>query len=70
MIGHITDQLSVNFGLEILKLIPGYISTEVDARLSYDKTATQDKAKVNMIVYIANNQIVRESWYIQRENLN
>lgn len=36
----ITDQLSVNFGLEILKIVPGYVSTEVDARLSYDKAAT------------------------------
>jgi transaldolase len=37
--------LSVNFGLEILKLVPGYVSTEVDARLSYDKAATIEKAK-------------------------
>ncbi|KAM3141765.1 hypothetical protein pb186bvf_006087 [Paramecium bursaria] len=51
VIGHITDQLSVNFGLEILKLIPGYISTEVDARLSYDKTSTQDKAKQIIKLY-------------------
>lgn len=37
--------MSVNFGLEILKHVPGYVSTEVDARLSYDKTATIEKAK-------------------------
>jgi transaldolase len=30
------DKLGVNFGTEILKLIPGRVSTEVDARLSYD----------------------------------
>ncbi|MDN8896742.1 transaldolase family protein, partial [Staphylococcus aureus] len=30
------DKLAVNIGLEILKLVPGRISTEVDARLSYD----------------------------------
>lgn len=37
-------QLSVGFGLEILKIIPGRISTEVDARLSYDTQATIDSA--------------------------
>ena len=30
------DKLAVNIGLEILKLVPGRVSTEVDARLSYD----------------------------------
>ncbi len=34
----------VNFGTEILKIIPGRVSTEVDARLSFDKQATIDKA--------------------------
>ncbi|CAM9743544.1 unnamed protein product, partial [Hapterophycus canaliculatus] len=38
------DKLSVNFGLEILKIVPGYVSTEVDARLSYDTEATVAKA--------------------------
>ncbi len=32
-----SDKLAVNFGAEILKSIPGRVSTEVDARLSYDK---------------------------------
>lgn len=41
----LTDQLSVSFGLEILRRVPGYVSTEVDARLSYDKAATIEKAK-------------------------
>ncbi|CAM9283350.1 unnamed protein product [Scytosiphon promiscuus] len=39
------DKLSVNFGLEILKIVPGYVSTEVDARLSYDTDATVAKAR-------------------------
>lgn len=39
------DKLSVNFGLEILKIVPGYVSTEVDARLSYDTEATVAKAR-------------------------
>lgn len=30
------DKLAVNIGLEILKIVPGRISTEVDARFSYD----------------------------------
>jgi transaldolase len=34
----------VNFGCEILKLIPGRVSTEVDARLSFDKDASIAKA--------------------------
>lgn len=43
-LGYIIDKLSVNFGLEILKIVPGYVSTEVDARLSFDKDATIDRA--------------------------
>jgi transaldolase len=38
------DKLLVNFGQEILKLIPGRVSTEVDARLSFDTQATIDRA--------------------------
>ena len=43
-LGHVIDQLSVNFGLEILKIVPGYVSTEVDARLSFDTQGTIDRA--------------------------
>jgi len=38
------DRLSVEFGLRILKLVPGRVSTEVDARLSYDTQASIAKA--------------------------
>jgi transaldolase len=38
------DKLAVNFGCEILKIIPGRVSTEVDAVLSFDKAATIEKA--------------------------
>jgi transaldolase len=38
------DRLSVEFGLQILEIVPGRISTEVDARLSYDRQGTIDKA--------------------------
>lgn len=39
------DRLLVEFGKEILAIVPGRVSTEVDARLSFDKEATKAKAK-------------------------
>lgn len=39
------DEISVIFGREILKIVPGRVSTEVDARLSYDTGATIAKAR-------------------------
>jgi len=39
------DKLSVNFGREILKIVPGRVSTEVDARLSFNTAATMEKAR-------------------------
>jgi len=39
------DKLAVNFGVEILKIIPGRVSTEVDARLSFDTEGTLKKAR-------------------------
>lgn len=45
------EALVVAFGLEILKLIPGRVSTEVDARLSFDIAATIDKARELMTRY-------------------
>jgi transaldolase len=39
------DKLAVNFGVEILGIIPGRISTEVDARLSFDTDATVARAE-------------------------
>jgi transaldolase len=38
-------QLAVEFGKRILKIVPGRVSTEVDARLSYDKEKTMDMAR-------------------------
>ena len=38
------DRLAVNFGCELLKLVPGRVSTEVDAGLSFDTQATLNKA--------------------------
>lgn len=45
------DKLAVSIGLEILKVIPGKISTEVDARLSFDKDAMLAKARKLMKLY-------------------
>ena len=45
------DKLAVNIGLEILKLVPGRVSTEVDARLSYDTEATVAKARKLIALY-------------------
>lgn len=47
----ISDQLAVNFGCEILQHIPGRVSTEVDARLSFDTRATLNKARKLMALY-------------------
>lgn len=57
-----SDKLAVNIGLEILKRIPGRISTEVDARLSYDTEASVAKAKRLIKLYndagISNDRIL------------
>src|SRR5512140_3505997 len=39
------DRLAVEFGLRILQIVPGRVSTEVDARLSYDTAATIEKGR-------------------------
>lgn len=49
----IMDRVLVLFGLEILKIVPGRVSTEVDARLSFDKEATIAKAKELIAAYDA-----------------
>ncbi len=43
-VAHTMDKLLVNFGLEILKIVPGRVSTEVDARLSFDTEGSIKKA--------------------------
>ncbi|MBE7424493.1 MAG: transaldolase [Ideonella sp.] len=40
----LVDQVLVRFGLEILKIVPGRVSTEVDARLSFDSAASMARA--------------------------
>ena len=45
------DRILVAFGAEILRIVPGRVSTEVDARLSFDTAATIAKAKEIMDLY-------------------
>ncbi|MDG6881876.1 Transaldolase B [Phocoenobacter uteri] len=56
------DKLAVNIGLEILKVVKGRISTEVDARLSYNTQATIEKARKLIRLYneagISNDRIL------------
>jgi len=45
LIDSIIDRILILFGVEILKIVPGRVSTEVDARLSFDTAATVTKAR-------------------------
>lgn len=47
------ERLAINFGLEILKIVPGRVSTEVDSRLSFDSEATVRKARELIALYEA-----------------
>src|SRR5512139_653632 len=47
----VVDRVLVRFGLEILKVVPGRVSTEVDARLSFDTAATIEKARDLIAMY-------------------
>ncbi len=48
---HACDKLAVNFGAEILKSIPGRVSTEVDARLSFNREKSIEKARHLVALY-------------------
>lgn len=50
-LSNVMDVLAVNFGAEITKIVPGYVSTEVDARLSFDTDATLAKARKIIELY-------------------
>ena len=51
--GDIIDRVLVAFGMEILKIIPGRVSTEVDAALSFDTEATVKKGRELIALYEA-----------------
>ena len=61
-LANMTDMLAVLAGCEILSLIPGRISTEVDARLSFDTNATLEKARKLIGLYndagISNDRVL------------
>lgn len=50
-IGFAIDKLFINFGLEILKIVPGRVSTEVDARFSFDTEGSIRKARELLALY-------------------
>ncbi|ASI92234.1 transaldolase [Vibrio mediterranei] len=78
------DMLAVNIGKEILKTIPGRISTEVDARLSYDTEGSVAKARQLIKMYndagISNDRIliklastwegIRAAEILEKEGIN
>lgn len=49
--GTVIDLLLVLFGTEILKIVPGRVSTEVDARLSFDRVGSMEKAREIIALY-------------------
>jgi transaldolase len=78
------DKLAVNFGREITKIIPGRISTEVDARLSFDAAKTIDRVRKLMKIYnnegVSNDRVlikIAATWegiqaagLLEKENIN
>ncbi|MEZ9575416.1 transaldolase [Vibrio sp. 10N.261.55.F4] len=78
------DMLNVNIGKEILKVVPGRISTEVDARLSYDMEGSVAKARQLIKMYndagITNDRIliklastwegIRAAEILEKEGIN
>jgi transaldolase len=48
-----TDRLAIEFGLRILEIVPGRVSTEVDARLSFDTKGSIEKARAVIAQYEA-----------------
>jgi transaldolase len=78
------DMLAVNIGKEILNIVPGRISTEVDARLSYDTQASLAKARQLIKMYndagISNDRIliklastwqgIRAAEILEKEGIN
>ena len=53
VVGAVCDRLAVNFGAELSRIVPGRVSTEVDADLSFDTQATLAKARGIIAAYEA-----------------
>ncbi len=81
---NILDKLAVNFGKEILNIIPGRVSTEVDARLSFDTEGTINRVRRLISLYenegISKNRVlikIAATWegikaaeLLEKENIN
>jgi transaldolase len=50
-VGDVTDRIAINFGSELTKIVPGRVSTEVDADLSFDTDGSVAKAKRLIALY-------------------
>ncbi len=84
LLNQIMDSLLVLFGLEILKIVPGRVSTETDANLSFDTQALLDKAHRFITLYTKNGiprervlvkiattwEGIRAAEVLQREGIN
>ena len=84
LLAHVLDDLTILFGLEILKIVPGRVSTEVDANLSFDAEALIAKGRHFISLYekngIARERIlikiastwegIRAAEVLQREGIN
>lgn len=84
LLGAAMDQIAVAFGLEILKIVPNRVSTEVDARLSFNTAATVNKARKLISLYnaagIPNDRVlikiastwegIRAAEILEREGIN
>jgi transaldolase len=51
VVGDVTDRVAIDFGTEITKIVPGRVSTEVDADLSFDTEGTVAKARKLIALY-------------------
>lgn len=51
VVAQVADRLAISVGAELTKLVPGRVSTEVDANLSFDTQATIDKARAIITAY-------------------
>src|SRR6202171_3138327 len=84
LVTHIVDHLLVLFGIEILKIVPGRVSTETDANLSFDTEALAAKARrfielykshgigrERVLIKIASTwEGIRAAEILQREGIN
>ena len=84
LVRDIIDDLLVLFGEKILQIVPGRVSTEVDARLSFDAPATIEKARKLIALYAQRNvprerilikiastwEGVRAAEVLQKESIN